>query len=221
MDKTATQQFVDIDSVKDGVIILKNGALRRVILVGGVNFDLKSEEEQNQIINSFQGFINSLDFSIQFFIHSRRLNISAYLNKLTQRLEQETNELLKTQIADYMEFIRVFVENNAIMEKTFFAVVPYDPILPIANVQSGWFSFLKSSAPAASTAPGVTTAADHKLEVNLQQLSQRADQVIVGFNQIGLRTVPLNNEETVELFYNLYNPETVEKKDLTLSEWQQ
>ena len=75
---SSTQTFVDIESVKDGVIMLKNGGLRQVIMVTGINFDLKSEDEQNLIIYSYQNMLNTLDFSLQFFIHSRKLNIDKY-----------------------------------------------------------------------------------------------------------------------------------------------
>lgn len=222
--KQATQQFVEIENVKDGIAILKSGALRQILMVTGVNFDLKSEEEQNLIIGGYQQFINSLDFSIEFVIHSRRLNINSYLDKLSEHMVRETNELLKAQIQDYIEFIRSYVETNAIMDKTFFAVVPYDPItlIPTRSRGGGIFSFLgKKVSPAAgmgSAAGGEKTAQpeDPNLGANIQQLTQRVDQVIVGLTQIGLRAVPLNTEEVIELFYNLYNPETVEKKGMVL-----
>src|SRR3989344_8431095 len=97
---SSTQTFVDIESVKDGVIMLKNGGLRQVIIVTGMNFDLKSEDEQNLIIYSYQNMLNTLDFSLQFFIHSRKLNIDKYLTMLQGRLEVETDSLLKDQISE-------------------------------------------------------------------------------------------------------------------------
>ena len=83
---TSTQQFVEIEDIRDGILILKNGGLRRVLMVSGVNFDLKSEEEQNLIIYSFQNFLNTLDFSVQFFIHSRKVNVDAYLAAMRARM---------------------------------------------------------------------------------------------------------------------------------------
>lgn len=207
----ATQQFVEVEAIKDGVAILQNGSLRQILMVGGINFDLKSEEEQNLIIAGYQNFLNALDFSVQIVIHSRRLNITDYLEKLKGRQNQETNELLKAQIEDYVEFVRSFVENNAIMDKTFFMTVPYDPVVLPQGVKLGWQRLI-GKKPKAETAP-----AEQDLSANLLQLQQRVDQVIVGLNQIGLRAVPLNNEEAAELFYNLYNPEAFEKKGLTLT----
>lgn len=204
-----TQQFVEIKEIKDGVIYLKNGGLRKILMVGGVNFDLKSEEEQELILNSFQNFLNALDFSIQFFIHSRKINIDNYVKKIEALKEEETNELLKVQIDDYIAFIKSFVEQNDIFDKTFFVVVPFDAT-PI-NVSStdifGWFK--KTSK---STAPDQ----ESDEQKNIQQLNQRIDQIINGLQQIGLRTMPLEDETLIELFYNLYNPQLVEKKDLVI-----
>ena len=123
-----TQQFIEIEGVKNGTLILKGGGLRQIVMVSGINFDLKSEEEQGMVLSLFQNFLNSLNFTIQIFIHSRRLNIASYLEGLSGRETQEPNELLKTQIAEYREFIKSFVSENAIMDKTYFVAVPYDTI---------------------------------------------------------------------------------------------
>src|SRR3989338_7376108 len=114
-----TQQFIEIESIKDDAITVKNGVLRKVLLISGTNFSLKSEEEQGIIIYAFQGFLNSIDFTLQIFIHSRKLNISDYLTKLENLEIEEKNELLRNQISEYREFIRSFVEQNAIMQKGF------------------------------------------------------------------------------------------------------
>src|SRR3989338_7559814 len=123
-----TQNLVDIKTIKNGVVFLKNGGLRKVILVDCINFDLKSDEEQNIIINTYQNLLNALDFSIQINIHSRKLNIDGYIKILEERLINETNSLLKIQLEEYTEFIRSFVKSNAIMAKSFFVVVPYNPV---------------------------------------------------------------------------------------------
>ncbi|KKQ21470.1 MAG: hypothetical protein US36_C0019G0006 [Candidatus Wolfebacteria bacterium GW2011_GWC1_37_10] len=207
---TSTQQFVEIEDIRDGILILKNGGLRRVLMVSGVNFDLKSEEEQNLIIYSFQNFLNTLDFSVQFLIHSRKMNINSYLDKLRERHDIETNELLKNQILEYIEFIKSFVETNAVMTKTFFVVVPYDPVqIPKAGMEL--ISSLKFWEK------NKMVKKDEGIDQKITQINQRTDQVITGLNQGGLRTVALNNEELIELFYNLYNPQEVEKKELKIA----
>lgn len=202
---TPTQELVDVKAIRDGVAYLKRGGMRRILIVSGVNFDLKSEAEQGLILGSFQSFLNTLDFSIQFFIHSRKVNVDAYLASMHARMEEETSELLKIQIAEYVEFIRTFIEENAIISKTFFAVVPYDPAVPEGAAQ-GLLSLFRKK-PASAAAPPSDNA-----QGMLAQLERRVNQVIDGLAQIGLRAAPLENDALVELFYNLYNPELVEGK---------
>ena len=200
---TPTQALVDIKEVRDGVLYLKNGGVRRVLIVSGVNFDLKSEAEQGLILGSFQSFLNTLDFSVQFFIHSRKVNVDAYLASMRARMEEEESPLLKIQIQEYVEFIRSFVVENAIISKTFFVVVPYESIVPSGATQ-GIFSLFRKKP---SGTPGTENAGE-----TLSQLERRTNQVIDGLSQIGLRAAPLENDALVELFYNLYNPELVEGK---------
>lgn len=203
-----TQQVVEIEEIKNGAAILKNGGLRRILMVTGINTELKSEEEQNVIIYAFQNFLNALDFSVQFVVHSRKMNIGAYLEKLAERERREDNDLLRNQILEYAEFIRSFVESNAVMAKTFFAVVAYDPITVPSGSEKllGIFKF-----------GGKTASLEESLEHKFVQLNHRVNQVIRGLSQIGLRAVALNDEEMIELFYNLYNPQTVEKKDFKIA----
>lgn len=213
-EASSTQQFIEVEEVRNGTVVLKNGALRKILMVSGVNFDLKSEEEQNLILNTFQGFLNALSFSVQLVVHSRKLNIDAYLEALSARQSQEPNELLRGQIAEYQTFIRELVAENAIMAKTYFVVVPYDPIgLPsVGTVKRGLFRFGKKQG--ASAEASAAREKEEKTREHIEQLNQRVDQIINGLNQTELRAVPLNDEELIELLYNLYNPGTVEKKEI-------
>jgi len=204
---TSTQKFVDIKEIKNGVVMLKKGGIRKILIVSGINFDLKSEDEQILILNIFQNFLNSLDFSVQFFIHSRKVNIDAYLERMVVRKEEEPNELLKIQIEEYVDFIKSFIEDNAIINKSFFVSIPYDSV-NITNKTGGVFGFLKKTTQ---------TQKNTDERANLEQLNHRVSHVIEGLEQIGLRVTPLEDDEIVELFYNLYNPQLVEKRDLKIT----
>lgn len=201
---TPTQQLVSIKEIRGGVLYMKSGGVRRVLIVSGVNFDLKSEAEQSLILGSFQNFLNMLDFSVQFFIHSRKVNVDAYLASMRARMEEETSELLKIQIGEYVEFIRTFVEENAIISKTFFAVVPYESLIPSQKAGGIMALFKKPSA--------ASSAEKSNAQEILSQLERRVNQVIEGLAQINLRAAPLENDVLIELFYNLYNPELKEKR---------
>jgi type IV secretory pathway VirB4 component len=209
MPTTSTQSFVPIKEIRDGVIILKDGSLRAVMMVSSLNFALKSADEQEAIILQYQNFLNSLDFSVQFFIQSRRLNIGPYLDTLKERERQETNDLLKIQETEYIDFVKNFVESTGIVSKLFYVVVGYTPsILPTSGgTISGIFDALLGKRGKTKNAErDASDFEEHKL-----QLFQRADAVLQGINRTGVRAVPLNTEELIELFFGLYNPGESEK----------
>jgi len=202
---TSAQQFLAIDTVREDVLLLKDGGLRVVLMCSSLNFALKSSDEQDAIIFQYQNFLNSLDFSLQFVIHSRRLNIAPYLEALRERQKEEDNDLLKIQIAEYVDFIKTFVDMTNIMSKTFYVVVPFTPpILESGGFLGGLFSAL------GLVKEKQTNSADSFTEYK-NQLWQRVDTVISGLQRFSVRSVPLNTEELIELFYGLYNPTEFER----------
>lgn len=211
-----SQNLVAIEEIKESTVILKDGGLRQILMVSGVNFALKSEEEQNSISISYANFLNSIDFGIQIVVHSRKINIERYLADLGKRAGEEPSPLLQNQIKEYAEFIRKFVQDNAIMSKSFFVVVPWHTMsIPSASGIAGIFSFgKKKDAAAEKQKTDVDKAA--AFAQSIQQLSQRVSQVSDGISAAGLDVVLLNDEQLVELFYNFYNPETTEKENMNL-----
>lgn len=203
----ATQEFVDIKDIKNGVVYLKDGGLRKILIVNGVNFDLKSGQEQQMILNGFQNFLNTLDFQVEFFIHSRKVNIKSYLQKIKQREKQENNELLKNQISEYIEFIKSFVEKNPIITKDFFVVVPYEKTISAKQAKKGIMSFFGKGGDSEKQKKDK----QENLAEAIQQLNYRVDEVTSGLEKVGLRSRILKDKELSELFYNLYNPELIEK----------
>lgn len=202
-----TQEFVPIKEVRDGVIILKDGSMRAIVLSSALNFALKSTDEQEAIIYQFQNFLNSLDFSVQISVQSRELDIRPYLAILEKRSNDELNDLLKIQIREYLQFVRNFTENQNIMSKTFFIVIPFNPIYIIGpNKGKG----LSGILPNANKKQNVTEKTDN-FEENRMQLEQRVSVVEQGLMRCGIRSVALGTEEAVELFYKLFNPGDTDK----------
>lgn len=193
---TATQEFVPIERIRDGIVLLKSGELRGVLITNSLNLGLKSEDEQQAILMQFQTFLNSLDFSIQIFVESRRLNIKPYIDLLTTRSKEIKEDLLKIQIHEYMGFITKFTDESNIMTKHFFIVVPY--------FQSG------SATPSAIIPFGGSDGTSEKdktgFETSRIQLEQRLTTITQGLSRFGLRAQKLGTEEVVELFYKLFNP---------------
>lgn len=198
MAQNTTQDFLKFDRIRDGVIILKNKGLRMVLMASSVNFALKSDEEQQSILYAFQSFLNSLDFSCQIMVSSRKINITGYLEKLEEIEKKEEEELLQMQISEYNKFIKGLVQEGSIMQKSFYITVP--------------FSVAETS--------GISAAKKIKREVELtevefqrakNQLLQRVEFVILGLRGCNIEAVPLKNLELAELFWSLHHPLEAER----------
>lgn len=198
-----TQAFVPIKEVRDGFAILNDGTMRALIMVSSVNFALKSKDEQQAILFQFQNFLNSLDFSVQIFIQSRRLDIKPYIALLENRLKDQPSDLLKIQTQEYINFIKDFTEKTSIMTKSFFVVVPYSPQ---ALQKGGSFGFGKKSKNTEQFKKD-----EEQFEENRAQLEERIAVVDQGLSRSSLRVVKLGTEELVELFYKEFNPGDTEK----------
>lgn len=195
----STQSYVDVEVIRDSVIVLKNGALRGVILVSSLNFDLKSSQEQDAIIAQYQSFLNSLDFPIQIVISSKRFNITPYLENIKAQMSVEQSELLRFQSTEYQDFIKNLSEVSNIMSKTFYIVVPF---APSEDEASGMLGSLKGLFKRKGTA----VLEDKIFQTYRSQLFQRMEHVMESVNAAGVHTAPLNTEELIELMYNSYNP---------------
>ena len=197
----ASQDFIPITDVRDGIIVLENGELRGVLMASSVNLALKSADERKSVLYQFQTFLNSLDFPIQVFIQSRELDIRPYLSILEEQKQKEVNELMKVQTTQYIEFIKDFTEKTNIMTKSFFILVPYTP----ATIQtrgtggliSSWFGKGKDEK---------TSRSEQQFEQNRTQLEQRMAVVEQGLSRTGIRIVKLGTDEVTELFYRIFNP---------------
>lgn len=198
----SSQDFIPIKEIREGVVVLKDGSLRGVIMTSSVNFALKSADEQNAIIYQFQNFLNSINFSIQIFSQSRRLDIRPYITLLEKVQKSQENELLRVQTKEYIEFIKKFTSSVNIMKKSFFIVVSYTPA--IIQGKSSLFSFFGGGKESSKQKT-------ENFEENRTQLLQRMEVVIAGLTRLGVRAVPLKTEELVELYYKLFNPGDTEK----------
>src|SRR3989344_377981 len=108
--KKSTQDFVPVREVRDGIIVLKDGSLRAILLASSLNFALKSEDEQTAFIVQFQNFLNSLDFSCQIFVQSRMLDIRPYIATLEEQFKKQMDDLMRIQIREYIGFVKSFTE---------------------------------------------------------------------------------------------------------------
>ncbi len=195
-----TQNFLEIDQIREGLLVLKNKSLRAVMMVSSLNFALKSDEEQSAIISQFQEFLNSLDFTCQIVIQSRKLNITGYLDKIKELEAKQENELLRIQTKAYHDFIQELVSAGTIMSKSFFVIIPFS----LLEAQDGTSPLKLLKTP---TVPALTEEAFQRCK---SQLWQRMEFVALGLRRCGLQAIPLTTPELIELFWSLHHPKQAE-----------
>jgi hypothetical protein len=185
MIKKATQNFVPIKEIREGIVVLNDGSMRALLSSTSLNLSLKGEDEQMGIITGFQTFLNSLDFNIEIFLQSKKLDIRSYLSLLRERQNEVEEDLLKIQIKEYIEFIQKFTEEQSIMTKNFYIVVPFDSVNIVSSEKK---------------------MSEEDFIKNRNQLMQRVSIVMSGLSSLGLTVKGAGTEEVINLFYKLFNP---------------
>ncbi|PIR99090.1 hypothetical protein COT87_01315 [Candidatus Collierbacteria bacterium CG10_big_fil_rev_8_21_14_0_10_44_9] len=201
----STQKYLPIKEVRDGILVLKTGGFRTVLMVNAINFNLKSRDEQEAMMQQYQSFLNGLGFPIQIVVQSRMLNLDDYLTQLDVLSRKQTNDLLHTQTVEYTNFVRELIGVANIMSKTFYLVVPYDTgvELPTGGLFAGLFG--KKGRP---------LSLGGKFAEVKTKLMERTSLASSGLAGLGLHNVQLNTQELVELFYTTYNIDTARRQKL-------
>lgn len=198
---TATQQFVPVKEIRNGVIVLKDGGYRGILICSAVNFGLKSAEEQHAITLGFQNFLNTLDFSVQIVVNSRRMDLRPYIALLEEKAPEQKTDLMKIQLREYIEFVKSFADQANIMTKSFYVVVSYASHASPAKAMNLF-------------KPGGTVTKDPKVpnsfDEDRAQLEQRMTLVADALAGTGVRAVALGTEEVIELLYRSFNPGELE-----------
>ncbi|MEZ0286206.1 MAG: hypothetical protein ACAH35_00005, partial [Candidatus Paceibacterota bacterium] len=204
---SSTQEHLPIAGIQDGTVIMTDGSLRVILRIEPINFDLKSEQEQNGIIYGYQSFLNSLDFPIQFIIQSKKLDLERYLIRLQESQKQVTNDLLRIQIEDYVGFVRQLISVANIMSKRFYAVISY----AAATKQSG-VSQITGLLHKQPTGPLMDQDQFNRYRA---EANNRASIIASGLGRVGVKCSLLGTQDLIELFYGIYNPDVATEERLT------
>lgn len=183
--KSSSRQQIAIKGVRDGILILPGNQYRAVLEVSSLNFELKSEEEQDAIIDTYESFLNSVGSSLQILIRTREIDMDKYLEELNERLHGETEKVYKQQLKNYDEFIRSLITTNKILTRHFYLIVPY------------------------------TATSKTDFELVQEQLNLKLDIVAKGMTRLGMHTKELSSLEVLDLFYSFYNPVQAKVQPLT------
>jgi len=203
----STQQYLDIAEIKEDVVIMRDGTVRAVLMVSSINFALKSEDEQNAVISSYVSFLNNIDFPLQIVIQSRELDVNGYMEKIKKKEKEQTNELLKMQTAEYIQYMEELITMGKIMNKRFYVIIPYNPL---SDKHKNFFSsILETFKPAVSLKMKEDRFLRYKNELN-----RRIEGVVSGLSSLGLNVVQVDTQSLIELFYNTYNPITSKNQKL-------
>lgn len=183
--KVSSRRQIRIKEVKDGILILPGNKYRAILETSAINFELKSEDEQDQLIDNFQNFLNSLPSSIQILIRVREVDIDRYLEEFAKSQSAETEEVYKEQVENYCGFIKDLVSGNKILSRRFYVVIPYEPVDRMND-----FSLIK------------------------EQIQLSIDIISKGLEKLGMKTRELSSLEILELFYHFYNPDKIKIQSL-------
>jgi type IV secretory pathway VirB4 component len=205
----STQSTLLISEIKDGVVVMRDGSLRGVILGSAINFDLMNQSEQEAVEYAYQGFLNSLHFPVQIVINSQHIDLTSYMEKLAALRGEQPNEMLGALMDDYIANLKALLEDVNIMDKQFYVVVPFFPPL----VEQRKINLLEGIKAAFEPAPVITVSEEnfHKYK---QELSQRMSLVASGMSQMGIRAISLGSQELVDLYYGWYNPDVASSQKL-------
>ncbi len=213
-NSNSTQNALQIAEIRDGIVIMSDGSFRSVVMVKSINFDLMSPEERDAVEFSYQGFLNSLYFPIQIFIHSQKVDLRPYIEKLDKIRTEHDNMLLALLMEDYIAYIDQLSQQTNIMDKRFYVVIPYFPVADVQKALSeskrlvgGVFSLFKNKQ-------GHVTINEPDLEKAKTELRNRVQSVLAGLQQSSIQGLPLDTQELIELYYDTYNPDTATRQEL-------
>lgn len=215
INPASTQNMLQIAEVRDGIVIMNDGSFRSVIMAKSINFDLMSPREQESVEAGYQAFLNSLDFDIQIFIRSQKVDIRQYIDKLAKKRNEQSNMLLGIMMDDYINYISDLSIQSNIMDKYFYLIVPYFSSVSVKRAidQSKTFFSGLSGIFNKSKMPHVEVT-EQVLEEAKDALRDKVQAVINGLAQCSVKAVPLDTQELIELYYDFYNPDTATRQKL-------
>ncbi|MEX0932103.1 MAG: hypothetical protein WDZ81_00670 [Candidatus Saccharimonadales bacterium] len=209
---TSTQNSLLIAEIRDGMVIMKDGSLRAVVMCQSINFDLMSPKEREAVEYGYQGFLNSLYFPVQIVVRSLKVDLDNYMDKLEHIRNQQQNVMLQFLMEDYMNYVHYLLESSNIMDKQFYVVVPY---YPPATTQAGLATGVRKFTNLFKQNNSPITINEADFNKYRTELAQRVQVILNGLSSMAIQSVPLNTQELIELYYSFYNPETAAHQGLS------
>jgi type IV secretory pathway VirB4 component len=210
----STQNSLQIAEIRDGIVIMNDGSFRSVVMVKSINFDLMSGQEQEAVEYSYQGFLNSLYFPIQIFLRSQKVDLRFYIEKLDKIRTEHDNMLLALLMEDYIGYIDNLSQQTNIMDKKFYVIIPFFPVVEVQKAITQSKNFLGGLSGLFKKTDQHVTINEAELENAKTELRNRVQSVLAGLQQCGIQGLPLDTQELIELYYDTYNPDTATRQQL-------
>lgn len=210
----STQNSLQIAEIRDGIVIMNDGSFRSVVMVKSINFDLMSPQEQEAVEYSYQGFLNSLFFPIQIFLRSQKVDLRPYIEKLDKIRTEHDNMLLALLMEDYIAYIDNLSQQTNIMDKKFYVVIPFFPVVEVQQALTKSKNFLGGVTGLFRKSDQRVVINEPDLENAKTELRNRVQAVLSGLQQSGIQGLPLDTQELIELYYDTYNPDTATRQQL-------
>lgn len=210
----STQNTLQIAEIRDGIVIMNDGTYRSVIMVKSINFDLMSQSEQESVEYAYQGFLNSLYFPVQIFLRSQKVDIGPYIDRLDKIRTEHDNMLLALLMEDYIGYIDVLSRSTNIMDKKFYIVVPYASTPTAEKQLESSKGFVAGFVELFNKKEMHVVINEKELDKAKTELRNRVQAVMGGLQQCGVKSLPLDTEELIELYYDTYNPDTATRQHI-------
>lgn len=214
INPNSTQNHLKIAEIRDGIVIMEDGSFRSVVMAKSINFDLMSPNEREAVEQSYQSFLNSLYFPVQIFVRSQKIDMALYIDKLNKIRKEHDNMLLSLLMEDYIAFIDDLASQTNIMDKEFYVIVPYTPNSDDGkkNLATDSKNMIGGLASIFSNTQTHVFIDEKKLEDAKTELRNRVQSVLGGLDQCGVKSIPLDTQELIELYYDAYNPDTATRQ---------
>lgn len=210
----STQNTLQIAEIRDGIVIMSDGSFRSVVMVKSINFDLMSVQEQEAVEYSYQGFLNSLYFPVQIFVRSQKVDLQPYIEKLDKIRTEHDNMLLALLMEDYIGYIDALSQQTNIMDKKFYVVIPFFPVMDTQKALTQSKNFFSGLTEVFSKKEKHVVINEAELENAKTELRNRVQAVLSGLLQCSIQGLPLDTQELIELYYDTYNPDTATRQKL-------
>lgn len=212
-DQTTTQKSLLFSEIREDIVVMNDGGFRAVIECESINFDLMSDRERESIEYAYQNFLNSLNFDIQILIRSQRIDISPYLNKISDLRRAQDNMLLGALMENYINFIDDLSYGANIMDKSFYIIIPHAIAADVNKVVEkgkGFFANLFSAGGQKT----ISSISNEDFQKAKSDINDKVNLVFAGMGQIGVQSKRLSTRQLSELYYNFYNPDTAVREPI-------